>query len=113
MPSELGIETLDLDGAISRHGDNIVDWVNELLDPLLPDSPSAGIAGSIGDLGNLDKTIVNLIARFDVIAQETASRLDTTIADVTRTMPRLNFDVQVSASRVLIDWSLCKGGSRL
>lgn len=93
---ELGIESLDLDGALSRHGDNIVDWVNELLDPILPEQPSS----SISDLGNLDKTIVSLIARFDVIAQETASRLDTTIADVTRTMPRLNFDVQVRGTNV-------------
>ncbi|CAE7207749.1 unnamed protein product [Rhizoctonia solani] len=94
---ELGIESLDLDGALSRHGDNIVDWVNELLDPILPEQPSA----STLDLGNLDKTIVSLIARFDVIAQETASRLDTTIADVTRTMPRLNFDVQVMREAAL------------
>ncbi|KDN35150.1 hypothetical protein RSAG8_11838, partial [Rhizoctonia solani AG-8 WAC10335] len=94
---ELGIESLDLDGALSRHGDNIVDWVNELLDPILPEQPSS----SISDLGNLDKTIVSLIARFDVIAQETASRLDTTIADVTRTMPRLNFDVQVMREAAL------------
>ena len=93
---DLGLESLSLD---SYHGDSIVDWVNELLDPVLPDAPadsSSTIAGNVGDLGNLDKTIVNLIARFDVIAQETASRLDTTIADVTRTMPRLHFDVQVS-----------------
>lgn len=93
-----GLDSLSLD---SYHGDNIVDWVNELLDPVLPDAPSdssSTIAGNVGDLGNLDKTIVNLIARFDVIAQETASRLDTTIADVTRTMPRLHFDVQVSSS---------------
>jgi hypothetical protein len=97
MSSELddGLDSLNLDGSASYHGDNIVDWVNELLDPVLPDAP-ADSASSIGDLGNLDKTIVNLIARFDVIAQETASRLDTTIADVTRTMPRLHFDVQVS-----------------
>ncbi|CAE6445231.1 unnamed protein product [Rhizoctonia solani] len=94
---ELGIESLDLDGALSRHGDNIVDWVNELLDPILPEQPSS----SVSDLGNLDKTIVSLIARFDVIAQETASRLDTTIADVTRTMPRLNFDVQVMREAAL------------
>jgi hypothetical protein len=89
---EHGIESLNLEGALSRHGDNVVDWVNELLDPLLPEQT----ASPTSDLGNLDKTIVSLIAKFDVIAQETASRLDTTIADVTRTMPRLNFDVQVS-----------------
>ncbi|KAJ1303195.1 hypothetical protein OPQ81_011394 [Rhizoctonia solani] len=94
---EIGLESLDLDGALSRHGDNIVDWVNELLDPILPEQPSS----STSDLGNLDKTIVSLIARFDVIAQETASRLDTTIADVTRTMPRLNFDVQVMREAAL------------
>ncbi|EUC63278.1 component 7 (COG7) protein [Rhizoctonia solani AG-3 Rhs1AP] len=99
MPSdlELGIESLDLDTALSRHGDNIVDWVNELLDPILPEQPTS----STSDLGNLDKTIVGLIARFDVIGQETASRLDTTIADVTRTMPRLNFDVQVMREAAL------------
>ncbi|CAE6373865.1 unnamed protein product [Rhizoctonia solani] len=94
---ELGIESLNLDSALSRHGDNVVDWVNELLDPLLPEYPSS----STSDLGNLDKNIVSLIARFDVIAQETASRLDTTIADVTRTMPRLNFDVQVMREAAL------------
>ncbi|KAF8600232.1 hypothetical protein BDV93DRAFT_496865 [Ceratobasidium sp. AG-I] len=96
-----GLESLSLD---SYHGDSIVDWVNELLDPVLPDAPtdsSSTIAGNVGDLGNLDKTIVNLIARFDVIAQETASRLDTTIADVTRTMPRLHFDVQVMRESAL------------
>ncbi|KAG9097564.1 hypothetical protein FS749_006013 [Ceratobasidium sp. UAMH 11750] len=88
-----GSESLNLDGSLTYHGDNIVDWVNELLDPALPDTPAS--SDSIGDLGNLDKTIINLIARFDVMVQETASRLDTTIADVTRTMPRLHFDVQV------------------
>ncbi|KAF8716536.1 Golgi complex component 7 (COG7), partial [Rhizoctonia solani] len=95
--TELSVDSLNLDGALSRHGDNVVDWVNELLDPLLPEQPSS----STSDLGSLDKTIVSLIARFDVIAQETASRLDTTIADVTRTMPRLNFDVQVMREAAL------------
>ncbi|KAG8687396.1 hypothetical protein FRC09_013512 [Ceratobasidium sp. 395] len=101
MSSELdaGLESLNLEGSLSYHGDNIVDWVNELLDPALPDAPAS--SESIGDLGNLDKTIINLIARFDVIAQETASRLDTTIADVTRTMPRLHFDVQVMREAAL------------
>ncbi|KAG8733353.1 hypothetical protein FRC10_000290 [Ceratobasidium sp. 414] len=101
MSSDLdaGLESLNLDASLAYHGDNIVDWVNELLDPALPDTPAN--LDSIGDLGNLDKTIINLIARFDVIAQETASRLDTTIADVTRTMPRLHFDVQVMREAAL------------
>ncbi|KAF8600237.1 hypothetical protein BDV93DRAFT_267427 [Ceratobasidium sp. AG-I] len=75
-----GLESLSLD---SYHGDSVVDWVNELLDLVLPNAPtdpSSVITGNVGDLGNLDKAIVNMIARFDVIAQETASRLDTIIA---------------------------------
>ncbi|QRV77439.1 Golgi complex component 7 (COG7) [Ceratobasidium sp. AG-Ba] len=102
MASEMdaGLDSLNLDASLSSSGDNIVDWVNQLLDPALPE-PAAGSDSSIGDLGNLDKTIINLIARFDVIAQETASKIDTTIADVTRTMPRLHFDVQVMRESAL------------
>ncbi|KAG8843204.1 hypothetical protein FRB96_004231 [Tulasnella sp. 330] len=77
-----------LASSLDDYEDDITAWVNDLLD-FNSESTAAP-----KDLSSLDKQVQLLATRLDVASQDTSSQLEQVIDDISRTVPRLTYDLQ-------------------
>ncbi|KAG8943802.1 hypothetical protein FRC04_002496 [Tulasnella sp. 424] len=81
----------DLAASLDSYGEDIAGWINDLLDTqVLPKTAD----GAAVDLTALDKHVQLLATRLDVASQDTSSQLEQSIDDISRTIPRLTYDLQ-------------------
>ncbi|KAG8993426.1 hypothetical protein FRB94_010807 [Tulasnella sp. JGI-2019a] len=81
----------ELASSLDEYEDDITAWVNDLLDAS-PDAPNTSVEPK--DLTSLDKQVQMLATRLDVASQDTSSQLEQAIDDISRTVPRLTYDLQ-------------------
>ena len=75
----------DLLASLEEHT-SIVEWINDLLDNSAQQSSSDTRSG-VPD-------ITELATRLEVACQDTSSQLEQSIDDISRTVPRLTYDLQ-------------------
>ncbi|KAG9008317.1 hypothetical protein FRB90_008999 [Tulasnella sp. 427] len=81
----------DLAASLDSYGEDIAGWINDLLDNQhLPRT----VDGAAVDLTALDKHVQLVATRLDVASQDTSSQLEQSIDDISRTIPRLTYDLQ-------------------
>ncbi|KAJ4001598.1 oligomeric Golgi complex subunit 7 [Lentinula boryana] len=66
--------------------EDVTSWINETL-------IASGSEKDIESLVDLDQQITQLIASLDIACEDTSSQLERTIADVSRGIPRLTYDL--------------------
>lgn len=81
----------DLAASLDSYGEDIAGWINDLLDN--QDLPKTSDGAAV-DLTALDKHVQLLATRLDVASQDTSSQLEQSIDDISRTIPRLTYDLQ-------------------
>lgn len=84
--------------SLDAYSSDIPGFLNDLLSPHVPDAGPASqngqpAAGKI-ELGPLDKTLNELLTRLSLLSQDTDSALEQSIHDISRTVPRLTYDLQ-------------------
>lgn len=81
----------------------MADWINELIegDTLDGSFEQDGTLKRPVDLTELDSRVTQLATRLEVTCQETSSQLEQTIEDISRNVPRLNFDLQIMRESAL------------
>ncbi|KZO91770.1 hypothetical protein CALVIDRAFT_541521 [Calocera viscosa TUFC12733] len=85
------VPSSDLVASLDEYDGDVVGWINDLLD---------GPAQADGDrkestaLSEVDKRVTQLSRRLEIASQDTAGQLERTIDDITRTVPRLTYDLQ-------------------
>ena len=67
---------------------SITDFINSALSSSLPSSSQTT------DLPTLDRSVSDLLARLSILTQDTSSQLERSIHDISRTVPRLTYDLQ-------------------
>ena len=79
-----------------EESEDIVSWINSLIDDRdgkpLSDSPDAG--SSSNDLSEMERHLSHLTAMIEVACEDTSTQLERSIEDVSRTVPRLAYDLQ-------------------
>ncbi|KAL7409522.1 Golgi complex component 7-domain-containing protein, partial [Mrakia frigida] len=74
---------------------DVSGWLNDLLDPLEDEMLKEGDqVSSWMDLTALDNSVRTLLGRLSGISQDTSAQLEQTIHDISRTVPRLTYDLQ-------------------
>ncbi len=66
------------------------DDVPAFLNDLLGDSSSS----SLNDLASLDRSVADILTRLSILSQDTSAHLERSIHDISRTVPRLTYDLQ-------------------
>ncbi|WVR04227.1 hypothetical protein IAU60_001227 [Kwoniella sp. DSM 27419] len=89
-PSALAHLAASLDASQS----DIPSFLNHLLAPLLPPSFPAYTTPQPPSLGPIDKSLNELLTRLSLLSQDTSSAVEQSIHDVSRTVPRLAYDLQ-------------------
>ncbi|KAG8908788.1 hypothetical protein FRB99_003026 [Tulasnella sp. 403] len=84
----------ELAASLDDYADDIAGWINNLLDTKETPESSPNVTKSSLDLTGLDKQVQHLATRLDVAAQDTSSQLEQAIDDISRTIPRLTYDLQ-------------------
>ncbi|KAF8328554.1 Golgi complex component 7-domain-containing protein [Cantharellus anzutake] len=85
------IPTADLLLSLDEYEDDIEGWLNHVLDERLSNS---GGEEAEANLATLEQRISHLATRLQVVTQDTAAQLEQTIEDVSRTVPRITYDLQ-------------------
>ncbi len=75
-----------LASSIDSNSTDIPHFINDLLAPHL--------SKPLPDLFSLDKNLNHLLTRLSLLSQDTSSALEQSIHDVSRTVPRLTYDLQ-------------------
>src|SRR5258707_1667474 len=84
------ISTNDLVSSLDGFEDNVEGWLNHVLDKQM-----ASVEGQAGsNLAVLDQRVSHLATRLQVVSQDTAAQLEQTIEDISRTVPRITYDLQ-------------------
>ena len=78
---------------LDTYATDIPSFLNHLLAPHLP-VPPPGAPTPIPDLDKLDKVLGDLLTRLSLLSQDTSSALEQSIHDISRTVPRLTYDLQ-------------------
>lgn len=73
--------------------DDIPSFLNSLLTPSSPSSHIPALRDPLA-LTNVDKSVSSLLSSLHILSQDTSSHLERSIQDVTRTIPRLTYDLQ-------------------
>ena len=79
--------------ALDNHTGDIPSFLNDLLAPHLSSTPP-GAPAKPPDVPALDKTLNSLSTRLSLLSQDTSSALEQSIHDISRTVPRLTYDLQ-------------------
>jgi hypothetical protein len=67
---------------------SISEFINTALSSSLP-SPNLNL-----DLSTVDRSVSDLLARLSILTHDTSSQLERSIHDISRTVPRLTYDLQ-------------------
>lgn len=71
-----------------------VDFLNSLLAPLLPPSLQPSNEAQPPPLQPIDTALNDLLTQLSLLSQDTASAIEQGMSDVSRTVPRLGYDLQ-------------------
>ncbi|KAG8959027.1 hypothetical protein FRC03_008533 [Tulasnella sp. 419] len=84
----------ELSSSLDKY-DDIATWVNDLLDGngILEGASQESTDGT-SDLTLLDSKVQFLVTRLDIAAQDTSSKLEESIDEISRNLPRLAYDLQ-------------------
>lgn len=82
-----------LGSTIDSYSTDIPGFLNDLIAPLLPTLPP-GAPAQPPPLAPIDKSLNDLLTRLSLLSQDTSSSLEQSIHDITRTVPRLTYDLQ-------------------
>lgn len=77
---------------LDEHHDDIPGFLNSLLAG--PQSTAQSPISTSPDLASLDKELNQLLTRLSLLSQDTSSSLEQSIHDISRTVPRLTYDLQ-------------------
>ncbi|KAH0588923.1 hypothetical protein H2248_004708 [Termitomyces sp. 'cryptogamus'] len=104
----LPLSTTEAVSSLEQYSD-VVSWINDTLDTS-EEGNEANFPAST-ELTELDERITQLLATLDIACEDTSSQLERTIDDVSRSVPRLTYDLhfmkdsamtlQVSLEKVL------------
>lgn len=81
------IPTAELISSLDEYEDDVAGWLNHILDDKMQLETSPGLAV-------LDQRVSHLSTRLQVVTQDTATHLEQTIDDISRTVPRITYDLQ-------------------
>ncbi|ORY24129.1 Golgi complex component 7-domain-containing protein [Naematelia encephala] len=90
---EPSISITALADRLDVHQDDVAGFINDILSPHLP-KLAPGAPPKPPDLVPLDKGINELLTRLSLLSQDTSSALEQLIHDISRTVPRLTYDLQ-------------------
>ena len=82
-----------LGSTLDAYSLDIPGFINDLLAPHLA-VPALGAPTPQPDLVPIDKTLNELLTRLSLLSQDTSSALEQSIHDISRTVPRLTYDLQ-------------------
>jgi hypothetical protein len=77
----------------ANHAD-IPGFLNGLLSYKPPNATASSSTSTASGLGSLDKELNELLTRLSLLSQDTSSALEQSIHDISRTVPRLTYDLQ-------------------
>lgn len=80
--------------ALDCYDDNVPAFLNTILSPSSLDSFPAGQNPPPPDLAPIDKQLGELLTRLSLLSQDTSGALEQSIHDISRTVPRLTYDLQ-------------------
>ncbi|WWC58940.1 uncharacterized protein I303_101485 [Kwoniella dejecticola CBS 10117] len=83
-----------LASTLDSYGSDIPSFLNNLLSPHLPASLPSPNPPQPPDLAPIDKTLNELLTQLSLLSQDTNSAVEQSIHDVSRTVPRLAYDLQ-------------------
>ena len=92
-----------LASTVDNHATDVPSFLNELLKPAIPLIPPlpprangalAHDAISPSNLASLEQQLNSLITRLSLLSQDTSSALEQSMQDVSRSIPRLGYDLQ-------------------
>ncbi|WWD08196.1 hypothetical protein V865_006307 [Kwoniella europaea PYCC6329] len=89
-PSQLSSLASTLDAS----GSDIPSFLNNLLSPYLPPPLPPPNPAQPPDLAPIDKSLNELLTQLSLLSQDTNSAVEQSIHDVSRTVPRLAYDLQ-------------------
>ncbi|KAI5118827.1 hypothetical protein M0805_009405 [Coniferiporia weirii] len=79
---------------------DVASWINDILDS--EDAEDAeGVEDHVHDLAELERRVSHLSAVLEVACEDTSAQLERTIDDVSRTVPRLTYDLQLMQENAL------------
>ncbi|KZT51399.1 hypothetical protein CALCODRAFT_136608 [Calocera cornea HHB12733] len=87
------IPSSDLIASLDEYDGDVVGWINDLLDGP-PQADGERKESTALPLSEVDKRVNQLSRRLEIASQDTAGQLERTIDDITRTVPRLTYDLQ-------------------
>ena len=82
-----------LGSTLDAYSLDIPGFINDLLAPHLA-VPAPGAPAPQPDLTPIDKVLNDLLTRLSLLSQDTSSALEQSIHDISRTVPRLTYDLQ-------------------
>ncbi|RSH79316.1 uncharacterized protein EHS24_001356 [Apiotrichum porosum] len=74
--------------------EDVPTFLNTVLAPHLTPALAASQPGLTPDLAPIDKQLGELLTRLNMLSQDTSSALEQSIHDISRTVPRLTYDLQ-------------------
>ncbi|KAF8309234.1 hypothetical protein DL93DRAFT_2086005 [Clavulina sp. PMI_390] len=90
LDSAFPIPTSELISSLDEFDDDVAGWINHILDERL----AVDSMGDVPDLSSTEQHVGQLSTRLQVVMQDTASNLEQTIENISRTVPRLTYDLQ-------------------
>lgn len=78
---------------LDSYSTDIPGFINDLVSPHLP-ALAPGAPVQAPPLAPIDKVLNELLTRLSLLSQDTSSSLEQSIHDITRTVPRLTYDLQ-------------------
>ena len=89
---KMSIPTADLVSSLDEYEDDVAGWLNHILDEEMGESSEPDTSQL--DLATLEQRVSHLSTRVQVATQDTATHLEQIIEDISRTVPRLTYDLQ-------------------
>ena len=87
--SSFSIQTTELISSLDDYDEDVVGWINHILD-----ERNDSDALSTDSLSAAEQRVAQLSTQLQVVMQDTAAQLEQTIDNVSRTVPRLTYDLQ-------------------
>ncbi|KDQ16859.1 hypothetical protein BOTBODRAFT_186473 [Botryobasidium botryosum FD-172 SS1] len=91
----------DLIASLDDYDNDVIGWINDLLDTPAAQKQINGegatqLRAEIAplELSELDKRVNFLTTRLEIASQDTSSQIEQTLDDISRTVPRLTYDLQ-------------------
>ncbi|KAG8812231.1 hypothetical protein FRC18_003043 [Serendipita sp. 400] len=91
------LTSADISSSLDSFSGELSEWINELIegdDNFEVSLEPEGSSKRPVDLTELDNRVALLATKLEVTCQETSSQLERTIEDISRNVPRLNYDLQ-------------------